>query len=199
MVGSHVNNDGQVLASDGGRLFLGHPNNSNAGNIIVGFNTPNYTDPSTGATGVIGLVTRAADIGDGGRAVFGGSHGGVNSLFVWDNGALSKVPGSGGVGAADVPAINDLGRVAALLGNHLSVFGPTGEQRVVSVGDAFDGSTVSGLSFNAEGFNDLGQLAFTAALADGRSVNVLATVPEPGAAAAVLLAASASAMRRRRR
>ena len=199
MLGAHVNNDGQALATDGGRVFLGHPNSSAAGNIIVGFNTPNYTDPDTGATGVIGLLTHEADAGDGGRAVFGGTHAGTGTLFVWDNGTLSKVPGtSGAVNANNVPAINDLGQVAALLSSRLSTFDAAGEHRVVAVGDAFDGSTVSALAFNAEGWNDADQLAFTATLADGRSVNVLATVPEPGAAGAAVVLAGAAALRRRR-
>ena len=50
-----------------------------------------------------------------------------------------------------------------------------------------------------EGFNDAGQLAFFASLADVRNVIALATpVPEP-AAAGLLLAAAFVARRRRRR
>ena len=50
-----------------------------------------------------------------------------------------------------------------------------------------------------EGFNDAGQVAFWASLADGRNVIALATpVPEPAAAGALLFAAALPALRRRR-
>ena len=195
--GAHVNNDGQALATAaGGRLFLGDGSTTNP---IVTPLFPTYTDPTTGATGTFS-TTGNADAGDGRRAVFSARHAGnPAALFVWDDGAISKVPGSDGVDQLEVvPAINDLGRVAALLAGRLSYFDAAGEHRVISVGDALDGATVTGLAFNAEGFNDLGQLAFNATLADGRSVNVLATVPEPGAAVGILLAAGAAMLTRRR-
>ena len=69
----------------------------------------------------------------------------------------------------------------------------------MSVGDPFEGTTISALQFNAEGFNDLGQLASNATLADGRTVNLLATVPEPTAAGTLVVAAGSAALRRRRR
>ena len=51
-----------------------------------------------------------------------------------------------------------------------------------------------------EGFNDAGQVAFWASLADGRNVVALATpVPEPAAAAVVLGVALAAMGRGRRR
>ena len=196
MHGAHRNNDGLSLAVSPYFVFFGSA--ADRRDIVRGF-SDNYTDPETGATGPFNL-SREADAGDGGRAVFGALHGGARSLFLWDNGTISKVPGSAGIGSdTDVPAINDLGQVAALLSGRLSVFDAAGEHRVVSVGDAFDGSTVSALAFNAEGWNDLGQRAFTATLADGRGVNVLATVvPEPGAAGALLACAGAATLRRRR-
>ena len=61
--------------------------------------------------------------------------------------------------------------------------------RVIGVGDSLLGSRVTALSYSREGFNDAGQLAFWAALADGRRVIVLATpVPEPTAAGLLVLA-----------
>ena len=45
---------------------------------------------------------------------------------------------------------------------------------------------------------NVGQLAFNATLADGRGVNVLATLPEPGAAGVLLLGLGAATLRRRR-
>ena len=206
MSGPHRNNEGLSLAVSPAAMFFGSAADPR---VPIQPFTPTWTDPDTGATDTF-VLGRDADAGDGGRAVFAAEHGGVHSLFVWDNGVISKVPGSAGIvtqtiTTSDVPAINDLGAVAALLrgatpqDGRISVFGPAGEQRVVSVGDAFDGSTIAGLAFNAEGFNDHNQLAFTATLADGRAVNVLATVPEPTAAGALLVAAGAAALGRRRR
>jgi hypothetical protein len=194
--GAHRNNEGLTLATYPLGIFYG-----GHGNHRIIFGAPpgtSYTDPDTGVTATL-FVASDADAGDGDRAVFSGRHGDVQSLYVWDNGTVSKVPGSSEAGrTSDVPAINDLGHVAALLTGRLSVFDAAGEQRVMSVGDAFDGSTVSGLAFNAEGWNDLGQLAFTATLADGRSVNVLATVPEPGSAGVLAMVAGVAMLRRRR-
>ena len=62
----------------------------------------------------------------------------------------------------------------------------------------FDGSTITALSFSPEGFNNTNDVAFLAQLADGRLVNVISELPEPGAAG-VMLAAGAGLLARRRR
>jgi hypothetical protein len=60
---------------------------------------------------------------------------------------------------------------------------------VIRVGDPLFGSTLTGYSFGSDGLNDLGQVAFYYALANGRSGIAIATpVPEP--ATSVLAAAS---------
>ena len=60
---------------------------------------------------------------------------------------------------------------------------------VIRVGDPLFGSTLTGYSFGSDGLNDLGQVAFYYALANGRSGIAIATpVPEPGS---VALAATA--------
>ena len=138
--------------------------------------------------------------------VFSADWGGslTNGIYVWDNGAISKVTGTNTLGLNAVPAINDLGAVAALIDStqdHLSIFKGGAQGTVVSVGDAFDGSTITGLKFLAEGFNDLEQFAFNATLADGRSVNVLASpvpAPEPGSFGVLMVVGGAALARRRR-
>ena len=77
---------------------------------------------------------------------------------------------------------------------------------VAREGDEFDGSTITGVSFAADlasgeqgsGLNDLGQVAYTYGLADGRRGVAIWTVPEPGAAGMFLSAFGLAALRRRR-
>jgi hypothetical protein len=90
-----------------------------------------------------------------------------------------------------VPAINDLGVIAGLVTgvgpDRLAIFENGVEGTLISVGSPFDGSTVRGMAFSPEGFNNLNQIAFLAELSDGRSVVVLATVPEPGSLTMLLV------------
>ncbi len=72
------------------------------------------------------------------------------------------------------PAINNLGMVAFVAtldtgGRGIFTGADPVADKVIRVGDALDGSTVSILRFFIHGLNDGGQLAFRAGLADGRS------------------------------
>jgi len=72
------------------------------------------------------------------------------------------------------PTLNNQGQVAFLASLKSGGFGlfvgpdPVAD-RVIFLGDALDGSTVTGLSVFGGYFNNVGQLAFTANLADGRT------------------------------
>ena len=70
------------------------------------------------------------------------------------------------------------------------------EDTIAWVGKPFDGSTVTSLAFSSEGFNNFNQVAFLAGLADGRSVEVVSQLPEPGAAS-LLVTCGALLMRLR--
>lgn len=69
--------------------------------------------------------------------------------------------------------------------------------RLIAIGDALDGSTVSALVFDRSGLNDLGLLAFHATLADGSSGFYSVAIPAPAAAALLALVPLASRRRRR--
>ena len=99
-------------------------------------------------------------------------------------------------------SVNDGGDVASTdpSGTTLYAGDPAAPHRVIGRGDELFGSTVERLAFSREGFNDAGQVAFWASLADGRNVIALATpVPEPAAAGLLLLAAAFPILLRRRR
>lgn len=171
---------------------------------IISTTSPTYTDPDVGQPGT--FFPYNADIGDGGRVVFSADFSGVaKALYVWQDDTITKVAGSNGLGEGAMPAINDLGKVAAVLAGNatagtrdrLSLFKDGIEGTVIAAGDPFDGSTVTGLAFTPEGFNDLEQFAFTVTLADGRSVVVLATVPEPSGVGALLMVGALAMTRRR--
>ncbi|MFO0948717.1 MAG: hypothetical protein U1D30_22800 [Planctomycetota bacterium] len=103
-------------------------------------------------------------------------------------------------------AINNKGdyAFAALLDSGISgIFTGTDPvlDKVIGIGDALDGSTVTHIAFQGSGFNDRGQIAFYADLANGRQGVYIASVPEAGSLV-MLGAASAAALtlsaRRRR-
>lgn len=78
--------------------------------------------------------------------------------------------------------------------------------RVIGTGDLLLGRTITSLTFSREGFNDNGQLAFTALFDDGTSgvflASPLAAVPEPGSFAllvGVMLAGGSATLRLRRK
>jgi hypothetical protein len=82
--------------------------------------------------------------------------------------------------------------------------------KIIRQNDPFLGSTVTNFDFAGNstsdrlprgrtGLNDLGDLAFTFSLADGRTGLAVWSVPEPGSLAGIALATAAMALRRRRR
>jgi hypothetical protein len=81
-------------------------------------------------------------------------------------------------------SLNNLGQVAfaaALDSGPSGIFtGPNPDvDKVIQTGDTLDGSLVTRISFGSAAFNDAGQIAFYALLADGRRGVYVASVPEP--------------------
>jgi hypothetical protein len=134
-----------------------------------------YVPIATTATGY-STITRPS-INDAGAIAFAAFHAG-DHLYRYANGILNDVTPSGFGHSGDV-AINGLGDIAY----HQITAGAdrirVGTNTVITRGDPLFGSTVSILQFGSEGINDAGQVVFQANLADGRSVAVLAQVPEP--------------------
>jgi hypothetical protein len=158
-----------------------------------------YADPDF--IGVGGFSVNHIDLGDNDRVAFAARWNNMTDAFyLWQNGTITKVAGTNGL--LGIPAVNDLGTVAGLVtgggSTRLSIFQNGGEDTLISVGSPFDGSTITGLSFSPEGFNNANQLAFLATLADGRSVSVIAGLPEPGAASLVIGCAGLLLRRRTR-
>ena len=202
IAGSGINNAGNLVyasISTGGTFVM-----YNARTVVAAANfgqSTSFTDPDTGVTGPFTAI-RSFDVGDNDRVAFGARWNNLgDAIYLWENGALSRVAGT--TGLTGVPAINDLGVVAGLVSGtgptRLSIFEAGVEGTLISVGTPFDGSTVTGLNFSPEGFNNLNQVAFQAFLADGRTVNVIGQLPEPGAPATFLLAGTGFFARRRPR
>ena len=125
----------------------------------------------------------------------------TSELFVWRDGVVTPVPDSALLGNFITTAINDAGVIAARVAppdgaERVLLFKDGVRQTLVTVGDRLFDSTITDLGFGE--INNGEQLTFSATLADGRTVTVLATpVPEPAAASLMALAA-AVALRRRR-
>ena len=116
------------------------------------------------------------------------------------------------------PALNDVGQLAFVANIDLQDGGSTldegglffyddllGLTSVARTGDAFDGSTITGLSFSSGsiqqdeggGLNNLGQVAYDYDLADGRRGVAVWSIPEPGVAMTGLALLSLATLRRR--
>jgi hypothetical protein len=101
-----------------------------------------------------------------------------DGIFVARGGQVQTLVDSSGpfqIGLSfGIPTINDQGQVAFLASLKSGGFGlfvgpdPVAD-RVILLGDPLDGSTVTGLSVFGSYFNNAGQLAFIANLADGRT------------------------------
>jgi hypothetical protein len=110
---------------------------------------------------------------------------GTTAIYLGAGGPVSTVvDGSGPYSTFGIFKLNDLGQiafVAALDSGIVGIF--TGSDpvrdKVIAIGDPLDGTTVIALMFG-DGFNNRGQVAFQAWLADGRGIEVRADpVPEP--------------------
>ena len=175
-----------------------------------------------GGVGSVDTITEAGELGDtlgtvdgdvtlndAGVVACAGSFGPAGhekkGVFTGSGGPLSPVADSTGVYATlQHPRINNSGEVAFQadldLGAGAGIF--TGADpvanKVIQSGDALFGSTVAQVELS--GFNDAGQVAFEAQLADGRSVVARADpVPEPQAPLASALALGSLAALRSRR
>jgi hypothetical protein len=157
----------------------------------------------------LGTVDGDIALNDSGLVACAGYFGPVGhvkkGVFTGSGGLLSPVADSGGVyDILQHPLINNSGKVAFEAGFDLGagagIF--TGADpvadKVIQFGDALFGSTVAQVELS--GFDDAGQVAFEAQLADGRSVVARADpVPEPEAPLASALALGSLAALRRRR
>jgi len=155
---------------------------------MVGTGT-NFTEPN-GLPGGLPFTQPFASFGDADinankSLVFEAFWGAItHNIYRDDNGVITKVAIDDGV-----PAINDNNLIAALFtgGTKSLKVGPGAPtDTVLSVGDAFMGSTITDMSFSHEGFSDGNYLAFSATLADGRQGIYLTAVPEPGMLSLVL-------------
>lgn len=125
----------------------------------------------------------------------------TSELFVWRDGVVTPVPDSALLGDFITTAINDAGVIAARAtppggAERVLLFKDGVRQTLVTVGDSLFDSTITDLGLGD--INNGEQLTFSATLADGRTVTVLATpVPEPAAAGLLALAAAIGLRRRR--
>jgi hypothetical protein len=116
-----------------------------------------------------GTIAFGALLDDGGIGVFK------------NTGAVTRIADSSGpFRYFYATAINNKGTVAFWADLDPGPFGIyTGPDvvadKVIQTGDPLFGSTVKGLSFGSKGLNDQGEVAFWAALADGREVIVRAS------------------------
>jgi hypothetical protein len=193
-----LNNQGKAaaIAQHTGGRFLFYGNDAIVSLANFGPSTM-YTDPDYGTPGT--LRVQHVDVGDNDRVVFSARWNEVtDGIYLWQNGTISKVPGTNGL--TGIPAVNDQGVVAGLVtGNgstRLSIFENGGEDTLISVGAPFDGSTITELGFSPEGFNNRNAIAFLAVLADGRTVSVISSLPEPGAVS-MLIGCGTLLLRRR--
>jgi hypothetical protein len=182
-----INNRGQVAFAvlphcDGfcdadGQLFSDISPEIVSGGVFVGDGVHLAAIPTdTGAPA--GSFLASPDINDHGQVawatpdgVFVGDHDGTRLItpFGVDLGLAPSSFHGGNV------AINNRGMVVfeAVGSGGLGIYDRG--QRVIGVGDPLFGSMVTGLEFFRDGLNDRGQIAFSADLADGRSVIVRAS------------------------
>ena len=175
------------------------------GATIADSSITTFTDPPfTGTLDSFGDTDTSSD----GTVVFSANFAAVyNGIFSYKNGVVTRLyksfPGSGGF--TGISAINDNGLVAALVApanapaskSILYGFGPL-DQPLISVGDPLAQSTVTDLAFIHDGLSENGNLAFYAALADGRTGIFVTNVPEPATCAALITLLAPAALFRRR-
>jgi hypothetical protein len=143
------------------------------------------------------------DINDSGQVAFLAARtivaGGGFGIFRGNGVLLDTIATTGSVFSqfGSTPSINNFGDVvfsADLTAGGQGIFnGPNAvTNKIIRTGDLLDGSTVTSVALASGAFNDLGQVAFVAALADGRQgIYVARPVPEP--ASVLLIAGTALA------
>jgi len=143
--------------------------------------------PLTTISNGIGSINIFPSINDTGDVAFAAKFlSGVSGVFVGSGGLLTTIADThDSFSDFGTPSINNHGNVAfsgSLTAGGEGIFtGPDPvNNQVIATGDSLFGSTVTGLLFGPEGYNDAGQVAFLATLADGRIVIARAEpVPEP--------------------
>jgi hypothetical protein len=113
---------------------------------------------------ILGSVTFLAYPTQGGYGIFKRNGGKITNI-AHSNGCLSQFA---------APSLNDAGAIAFqanLNGTDEGIFMATGStvKKVIAIGDYLFGSKVTSLVFSPGGFNNAGQIAFFARLADGTS------------------------------
>jgi hypothetical protein len=155
-------------------------------------------------TTLIEIGASDLDVNDSGDVVLSSD----NALRLFNNasGMLTTIA------SGNNPAINNSGTIAFTTslddgGEGIFITSDSGLHEVIATGDTLLGSTVTNLSFSQEGFNNNGQIAFFAELADGtqgifRADRVGApptSVPEPASAAGLLVLGALGLISRRHR
>ena len=187
-----INNSGQTSFSagktaGGSGIFRFTPSTlattpiAQSGGAFLGFGGPSDIDNS-------GRVAFLASLTAGGFGIFRGDGNVIDTIATSANGFTTF---------GDAPSINNLGNVvfaANLVGGGQGIFtGPNViTNKVIRTGDTLAGSTVVSVALASGAFNDLGQVAFAAALADGRQ-GVFVAIPVPEPASVLLIAGTALA------
>jgi hypothetical protein len=131
----------------------------------------------------------------GGSGIYTGNGGANTTTTITDSDgtflSFGAAPSINTGGTVAFRATRDAGGTGLYLTN-----GNGGFLLAIETGQAFMGSTVSSFNFSNQGLNDLGQLAFQASLADGRSgiyTAQVAAVPEPSTYAMMIIGLGAIA------
>jgi hypothetical protein len=151
------------------------------GPVFNGFGGPTDINNS-------GQVTFLASQTTGGFGIFRGAGGAIDTI---------ATTGSVFLTFGDSPSINNFGDVvfaANLVGGGQGIFnGPNlVSNKIIRTGDALLGSTVVSIALAPGAFNDLGQAAFAASLADGRQ-GIFVAIPVPEPTSVLLIAGTALA------
>lgn len=116
-----------------------------------------------------------ASLDDGSRGIFTSNGGGFTTIFdtseLFSSLSLIAINNNG---AVVFEAVFDTGEYGIFTGAD-----PVAD-KVIAIGDPLFGSTVTSLGFSDKGFNDAGQFAFLAQLADGSS-GIFIADPDPNA------------------
>jgi hypothetical protein len=179
--------------------------------VLVGNGGPVSPVATTGTT-VPSFVGPVSINGSGTVAFVGNLSGGGQAVFAGNTSSVGTVATTGGTVTAfgDSASINSSNLVAfaaAFSSGAQTIFTGNGttSNPVIQTGATLSGSTVQSLALGAFAFNDVGQVAFAAQLADGRQGVYVATpvfgVPEPAGVLTVAAAclALAGPVRRWRR